>query len=104
MPKGGFGKIASDEELQTIQDEHNFGSEKKFLDYVQRMLGSGLTRISHLPMLRQKLGMNKGINMDNLYLILGKVVGNLIQLCQVGSNYARESNISYFSSTIIPKK
>ena len=37
MPKGGFGKIASDEELQTIQDEHNFGSEKKFLDYVQRM-------------------------------------------------------------------
>ena len=35
MGKGGFGKIPTEEELQAIQEEHNFGGEKKFLDYVQ---------------------------------------------------------------------
>ena len=37
MKKGSFGKLGSDLEYDTIQTEHNFGSERRFLDYVQRM-------------------------------------------------------------------
>ena len=32
MPKGGFGKPGSNEDYENIQDEFNFGSEKRFLN------------------------------------------------------------------------
>ena len=37
MPKGGFGKIPTDEELEQILEEHNFGGERKFLEHVQEL-------------------------------------------------------------------